>query len=351
MKSLASTIVPARAAKALMRAGVLAASLVAGIVLRSAPAYAVDWSQFHFSPSQRGTNPYETVLTPKTVGGLHRQWSADTGGMSWTSALQVGKKAIVGSAGGLRAYDRATGDPLWTFASSGGVGHAIAAAHGMVYAQADSFVAVDAANGHLLWSRDLQGGEGGPVVVGGIVYTPDGGSLWALDAATGATVWKQTPSQCCQVITTPAVAGGLVVVSGEFTTFAYHAEDGTLAWRSDLGISFDAPAISGGSVYGEFWGAQTSLAKHDLGTGQTIWRREISGRWIPGSTPAIASGMVFYHLHHDRSGSHAYDTMLIAVNARTGDVLWRRTTEVAGPRASITCRRPAWPAASFTWEA
>jgi hypothetical protein len=33
-----------------------------------------DWNQFHFSPNRQGTNPFENVLSPATVGGLKVRW-------------------------------------------------------------------------------------------------------------------------------------------------------------------------------------------------------------------------------------------------------------------------------------
>jgi hypothetical protein len=44
-----------------LRTVLMAACVFGFATSASTPAYGVDWPQFHFSASQRGTNPYETV--------------------------------------------------------------------------------------------------------------------------------------------------------------------------------------------------------------------------------------------------------------------------------------------------
>jgi hypothetical protein len=138
--------------KASARALLVVVLLFAAAGWEGEPAFAVDWSQFHFSPSQRGTNPYETTLTPKTVGGLTKQWSARwyappdwfcdfcSGGYHQipdTAPLQVGHLSIsVFTFGGVRAYDSVTGALRWSRDDGEGCcdsGNNIAVANGIVY--------------------------------------------------------------------------------------------------------------------------------------------------------------------------------------------------------------------------
>jgi outer membrane protein assembly factor BamB len=314
-----------------VRALVVASCLSGVIALASAPAYATDWTQFHFGAAQRGANPFETVLTPATVGGLQRHWRVDvSGAIGSTSALVVGNKTIVGTSARLRAYTTATGFPLWNLTTVAPIKFGIAEAAGVVYANEAStpegspgpVIAVDAASGHLIWSRALGGSElGGPVVAGDVVYTGGGTDLYALDAGTGATLWQQTPyAPQHGGVTTPAVADGLVVVGANFPIVAYHAEDGTLAWEHDLGVIFSGPAISGGGVYTSEWG---TLYKLDLATGRTIWQRSLASGSIVYSAPAVANGMVFYHVFR----YHLSD-LIIGRSAKTGKFVWAHALPV-----------------------
>jgi outer membrane protein assembly factor BamB len=328
-----------------VRALVVASCLSGVIALAGAPAYATDWTQFHFSAAQRGANPFETVLTPATVGGLDKRWTARwfqppdpfcdvcTGSyraIRGVTPLQVGDMSIVAfSYGGVRAYDSATGALRWSYYLGEGCCESvnnIAEANGVVYLPFGSddhqntsggFVAIDGATGHALWGRGLNDSEpGGPVVAAGAVYTSGGDKLYALDAATGATLWRRRPwSLLCGAcgLPTPAVGGGLVVIATS-GLHAYSAASGTLAWkRSDCGGS--TPALSGGAIY------TSQGCKLDLSTGRLIWKRSIAPSGFVGGSPAVANGMVFHHAFDDYDSE---SSVIEARNAESGRLLWKR---------------------------
>src|SRR5262245_21257653 len=112
------------------------------------------WRQFRFSPDHRGVNPFETVLSPTTVGGLVLKW---------------------------------------TFTASAGVYSSASVANGVVYTGSDdfNFYALDANTGALLWSFPT--GDfvrSSAAVINGVVFVGSSDHhLYALNSATGALLW------------------------------------------------------------------------------------------------------------------------------------------------------------------
>src|SRR5205823_12932806 len=80
----------------------------------------VQWTQNHFDAAHDGFNPYETILSPSTVGGLGVKWTAHG-----TASLEQMTNPLVtatrvygagdqnGSTSWLLAFDRSTGALLW----------------------------------------------------------------------------------------------------------------------------------------------------------------------------------------------------------------------------------------------
>jgi len=72
--------------------------------------------------------------------------------------------------------------------------------------------------------------------------------VYALDANTGAVKWKcKTPFY---VMSSPAVAGGVVYVGSGMYIYALDAETGAVKWKYKTGDSvYSSPAVSNGVVY------------------------------------------------------------------------------------------------------
>jgi outer membrane protein assembly factor BamB/predicted phosphodiesterase len=142
----------------------------------------------------------------------HRRWHADPvpeGENSQSlAAVAVGDGLVVGTFnrlwGGVQAWDRATGEPLWQRETTDTVGinaAPVIADHTVFYADAaDEVTALDLATGQLKWHVALdpdQGFEWGNATIGtpayarGVLIVP---TLYrdvvALDAATGAELWR-----------------------------------------------------------------------------------------------------------------------------------------------------------------
>src|SRR5690242_18064207 len=76
----------------------------------------VAWSQARFGPSHQGVNPFETILSPTTVGGLHQLWSTHVGRDVGLSAPAVVDGVLYIGSWDRRIYaiDAATGAILWS---------------------------------------------------------------------------------------------------------------------------------------------------------------------------------------------------------------------------------------------
>ncbi|HVC35378.1 MAG TPA: PQQ-binding-like beta-propeller repeat protein [Chloroflexota bacterium] len=161
----------------------------------------------------------------------------------------------------LYALRAADGSMHWNDKSGGPITASPAVAGGLVFvASEDQFVyAVDAASGKRRWSHQTGGGRSAPVVVDDVLYIGSGGlghyqeranqpalfeqaNVWALRAHDGKFLWRHyfgTES----AISTPAVAHGVVYVSGagdrssSYTSVtALRTADGAVIWASAPGI-------------------------------------------------------------------------------------------------------------------
>jgi PQQ-like domain/IPT/TIG domain len=120
-----------------------------------------NWTQFRYSPTHSGTNPYENVLSPSSVSGLALDWSFTTGGGVQSSPAVVNGVLYVGSNdGNVYALNASTGTKLWSFTTS---------------------------------NTGLS--ESSPAVVKGVVYIgSNGGHVYALNAATGPSYGASPPA-------------------------------------------------------------------------------------------------------------------------------------------------------------
>src|SRR5438874_11011154 len=168
-------------ARSLTSARLLGALLMAltalGLTVGASPAAATDWPTFGFNLQRTGENPFESIITPSTVGGLHMLWSFDLGAVTIMQPVLAAGVIVNGSRKDL-VY--------------------MGAEHGDLYA-------IDVTSGTMVWHRNLGsqhtscfilpdgifGVSGSPFldrannrmfVVGG------DGKMYALDLSTGDTL-------------------------------------------------------------------------------------------------------------------------------------------------------------------
>lgn len=193
-----------------------------------------------------------------------------------------------------------------------------------------------------IWTVDLEGARtaGTPSIADGRVYVPiDAVSdrarhrhrLHALDAGTGEERWR-VPFRA-DLNASPALLGGRVVVSAQRDLekgrlVAVDDTYGEEAWLYDVDARVTAPPTSDGiRVYLPDW--EGTVHAITVGDGSVRWARRI-GSDEKGRTFANPIAIRDDALYLGSSGGA---TGVVAVDARTGDVRWARSTArvIAGP--------------------
>jgi eukaryotic-like serine/threonine-protein kinase len=288
-----------------------------------------DWPQYQFVPSHTGYNPYESILSPATVGNLVLKWENQSGSRGTSFGMAVVNGMVYFGGDGVYAFNASTGCLRWTYTTSGPVNGSPAVVNGVVYvvSQFDVY-ALDAGTGALLWEFG-SGGVGSPTVTNGVVYFgADNGNgdtnVYALDAITGVLLWAYTPVAAVQ--SSLAVANGVVYVGGGYdqTVYALNASTGSLLWEYVAGLYLDSPVVANGVVYvadGVGTG-YSELYALDAGTGLPIWEYSLFGESPePG---AVANGVLYQGV--PCCGLAAFD-------ASTGALIWE--SGVAGGTPTV----------------
>ena len=306
----------------------------------------INWPQFHFDHCLTGYNPYETVLSPQTVGNLVLAWKFQTilGQELITSSPAVANGFLYFGAhgyGNVYALNARTGALAWYWENDHFSAGSPAVGYGKVYVadNAGGIRVLNAANGNLIgtWGYDVPSDV--TVFNGALYVTADNlggtghiGEVYALDANTGEFLWN-FPQQSTNLYAS-AVADGRVYVECEPTRFApltlcaLDASTGTMLWQfspQNLLVNAYPPAVSNGVVYvgatqefNDYRYYESNVYALDAATGDVIWQRPLTGtvdggNYVPQTTPAIANDVVYI-------GSNGY---VYALNARTGAILWK----------------------------
>lgn len=196
-------------------------------------------------------------------------------------------------------------------------------------------VATGPADPEPVWTVDLDGARaaGTPSIAGGRVYVPvDAVSdrshyrhrLYALDAGTGEERWR-VPFRA-DLRSPPALLGGRVVVSArrdleKGRLVAVEKRYGEEAWLYDVDARVTAPPTSDGiRVYLPDW--EGTVHAITVSDGSVRWARRI------GSDEKSRTFANPIAIHDDTLylGSSGGTTGVVAVDARSGDVRWARST-------------------------
>jgi outer membrane protein assembly factor BamB len=275
----------------------------------------VAWSQARFGPSHLGVNPFETILSPTTVGGLHQLWATHVGGDVGLSAPAVVDGVVYIGSWDRRIYaiEADTGGILWSTLTDEIHEDAPAVANGIVYSHsnAGTLYAMDATTGDVLWTADPGHAVSSPTVSGNHVLVLGYGELDAYDGQTGELIWSAGPIDLA--VNAPTVARGriLVVDEGGFVT-AVNPRNGTIVWQrriKDESFQLSTPAVANDVLYVGAAGSNTVYAIN-AENGRVVWQTELDS--LMDSSPAVANGVVYI-------GGYAG---IYALDARSGVVLW-----------------------------
>lgn len=190
----------------------------------------------------------------------------------------------------------------------------------------DGYVyALDVATGKMLWEFPTRGRVGStPALHGDRVFVGSSdGFLYALGTVDGSLAWKASSGRGTfrhlsygGIRSSPAVALGLVFAGGcNGRVRALDEHTGALRWTLDGGTEgvYSSPALAGDTLFvGTDGLRQSALLAVDARTGDIVWRFPTSGQVF--STPAVAGGAVYFHARND----HVY-----ALRAANGSLLWK----------------------------
>ncbi len=326
--------------------------------LASSPV-AADWPQL-------GGNAQHTGATPRQIPPpLVQQWAVALGGNVLLGSPVISGDTVVvslwdlgeGDRGGIVALDLATGTEKWRYTTRFPV-HASPAIGGdtvVVALENGELHALSLATGELRWHRDIADGIdslaaslwASPTIDGGAVYAAVQGRMSALALATGEPLWTRDRVPDYPWLGTLAavsVADGLAVAN-------YARNEGMTAWNTDgngkhwelrgghaVAIN-STPVIDGGRMF--YIDSDGQLTAATLSSSTALWSRPLipdADVWSYAvtATPAIAAGRLFVPTQY---------ADLIAIDADTGDELWRHRTD-GGPLnfAHYRARQPGFTA-------
>lgn len=285
-----------------------------GLLLLALPAFA-DWASF------RGDQALTGVAAESLPASLKPLWTFEAAdGFEGTAAIAGGTVFVGSLDGNLYALDSKSGRVRFKYAAGGEIKSSPAVAGGTVYFgdEAGTFHALDAATGKPRWTFKTDAGVTSSatlVQAGGqslVLFGSYDGFLYALKVADGTLAWKlETQSY---VHATPAVAGGLVYVSGcDGFLRAIRVADGQEAGKVELGgYAAASPAIAGGRAFvGTF---ENQILAVDLAGLKVAWRYEHPSRKFPYYSSAAVGPKVVVVGGRDK--------LVHALDRATGEEKW-----------------------------
>ncbi|MFD3664391.1 PQQ-binding-like beta-propeller repeat protein [Streptomyces sp. NPDC058659] len=185
--------------------------------------------------------------------------------------------------------------------------------------------AVDKETGQVRWKRqfdDPNVGPNGVAYSNGLILGTTFTSAYALDARTGRTVWSRQLIEDKKggIDVAPQVYGNTVVVSTVPSTFGQYVP-GTMGIVWALDIATGKPKWSFNTVKdGDLWGHP------EINSGGGLWfppAIDSKGRmFLAVGNPAPMPGTPEYPNGSSRPGPNLYTNSLVALDAKTGKLLW-----------------------------
>lgn len=277
--------------------------------------------------------------------------SARTGEVRWEQSLDggpaaspvvAGKRVLVQSRRRLFAFDRASGERLWSTGVGRGVPSVPAVVDGVAYCRAaarstwpTTVFAVDVSTGGRRWAAELDGGVPGGLAVGGdaVYVATDAGRLHALGTIGGGERWSVELAS--SATGTPLVSREMLFVPTKTGLESYWTDDGRVRWRARVGrVTGDAPAFAGDSVY---VGTERGIHALKWASGRELWRHDTAA---PATAPTVDQEAVYAG---ERSGEQP---AVFAVGRDDGERRWsRRTGTPNGESREPGVRGPPTPVA------
>jgi outer membrane protein assembly factor BamB len=236
----------------------------------------------------------------------------------------------------LYAFNRYTGDLLWTIPIYGGIAETIQTdAHNLYFGTGfdnTQIMAINKTTGATTWTypTDNDVGPNKPMLNNNTVYVAFwknyAGRLYKLNATTGQNIWTKTLSSgpWDNSITTDNHGRLFLAIWGDSTMNCYRDSDGSLLWTRPLHAS---PLSFNAYHQGHVFIADTSGTVYNFNAtnGAPIWETKI-GDDCDISSPTLAGGLLFIGTRDGQNGA------FYALDEDTGTIQW---TYPIG--ASVTC--------------
>jgi outer membrane protein assembly factor BamB len=291
--------------------------------------------------SQSGGNASKNMAHVALGGSLAQAWEQSIGqGTSLSARLAAapvvadGRVYTIDTTATVRAFDAATGAPVWRtqFGTEKGsdaalFGGGLAFANGRIFAtNGIGFVAaLDASNGGVVWQVRPGGPlRGSPTIAGDALYVmSQDNQIYSLKLEDGATNWNEAAAlEIAGIfgVASPAYAQGTIVAgfsSGELNAYRY--ENGRVVWQDALARTsirttvgslsdIDAdPVVDNGQVIAIGQGGR--MVALELITGQRMWELNLAGI----ATPWVAGDWVFVVTD---------EAKVMAIHRQDGKVRW-----------------------------
>jgi quinoprotein glucose dehydrogenase len=286
----------------------LAIALLAGTAMlgASTPQRGGDWPMWGGEP---GFSHYSelTQITPKNVTQLTEAWRYEIGSdVSISSPIIAGDRAfLVGAGGAIVALDAATGKEIWK-----APGLSSRSVRGLTY-----WASADGSEARIFYNKDnvmraLDARTGEPV------------AGFAVDLRQGL---DRDPDTITQIQSNaPSTVFGDLIITGALTGEDYGSPPGDIraydARTAKLVWTF-RPLPRDGEPGSETWpkNARSFLGGTNNWTGMALDR----GRAI---VYAVTGSSTFDYWGGDRPGNNLYASSLLALDARTGKLLWHFQT-------------------------
>lgn len=184
-----------------------------------------------------------------------------TGETRWEHRCVAGNAAPAAAAGRVVvgtataeviALDAATGRPAWRLPVDGSLTFAPAVVGPSVLLGDGGrrLRCVDAETGRVLWTRSVKGrfqGDGPAADARAVVFSLDSMEVEAWDPATGRRLWSRWLGT--RHLSSPALAGGLVLLGSRSRLVALHARSGDDAWSLAMDGEVSSPVVADRSIY------------------------------------------------------------------------------------------------------
>ncbi|MBI4888918.1 MAG: PQQ-dependent dehydrogenase, methanol/ethanol family, partial [Acidobacteria bacterium] len=280
--------------------------------LTAADAEPGQWMSHGRTYGEQRFSPLDQITT-ETVGKLGLAWFADLDtrrGQEATPLVVDGVLYVTTAWSKVKAYDAATGKPLWAYDPKVPGDWAVNACCDVVN------------RGVAVWQ--------GKVFVGSF-----DGRLIALDAATGGELWNVNTIDRTKPYTitgAPRVVKGKVLIGNGGAEFgvrgylsAYDAETGTLAWRfytvpGNPADGFESPALemAAKTWSGQWW---------KLGGGGTVWDSMAYDPELDLLYVGVGNGSPWNHLiRSEGKGDNLFLASIVALDPDDGSYVWHYQT-------------------------